>query len=165
MNIDVTVEDVTLQTIVREATDYSDPLTLADKVADRIVSGLANDDEYGTFTRRVMAIRDEEIRAAVQPLITEALIRPFDKTNTYGEPIAGSATTLSEIIVSEAKSLLTKPLDSYNRDKGTVVSKMIAEEVHKALGAEIADAVKQARAAVADQIGTQIAAAVKAGLR
>ena len=45
------------------------------------------------------------------------------------------------------------------------VGKLVAEEVQKAFKGVIAEEVKQARALVADQIGEQVAEAVKAGMK
>lgn len=174
MNITVKVDEVSLETVVAEVVAFDedgDPYprgekTMADIVGGQIVQRVISDrDAYPPFRNRVLEIRDEEIREAVRPMITEALTRPIKQTNRYGEETS-QETTLSEIIVEEARKLLNSNAgDSYNRDTRTVVQKMVADEVTKALGAEIKDAVKQARDAVSIDIGQQVAAAVTAGLR
>ncbi len=166
MNITVTVDEVTLATIVREG--YESQPTIADLVAGQIVRRLTEDhDQWDNISRRVHEIRDEEIRAAVLPLITEAITMPLQQTNVYGEP-TGPETTLSQLIVAEARKQLGERADPYNHERGTVLSKTVAAEVKKAFAGEIADAVKQARdlvsAELGDQIGDQITAAVRAGL-
>ena len=172
MNITVNVDEVSLDTVVAEIVAFDedgDPYpngerTVADLVAAQIMARLLKDDGYRQLATRVQEIRAEEIRAAVRPLIEEALRRPIRKTNTYGEA-TGAETTLTEVIIDEAQKAITKPLDSYNRDKGTFLSKTVADEVKKALSAEIADAVKKAREQVSAEIGQHVAAAVQAGLK
>lgn len=176
MNIEIKVDDITLSTVIAEVVDYDDDgdlvssgkeKTVADLVADRIVDRLVRDDRYPRLKDRVTEIRDEEIRAAIRPAIEQAVTRPIRKTNSWGEP-SGQETTLSEVIVDEARKFMKEPADKYRREEGTVLQKLVRDEVHKAFGAEIADAVKQARELVATQLGDkvsdQITAAVKAGL-
>ena len=168
MNITVQVDEVTLATVVRGGpAEYGDPVTVADLVAGQIVQKLAADrDEWDNIARRVRNVRDEEIRAAVLPMITEALTKPF-RQMTYGEE-TGPETTLSQLIVAEARKQLGERADPYNHERGTVLSKTVAAEVKKAFTEEIADAVKQARDLVStelgDEIGKQVTAAVRAGL-
>jgi len=165
MNINVTVDEVTLDSIVREASEYGGGKTIGDEVARLALEQLRSDrDGWNTLSRRVYEIRDEEIRDAVRPLITEALTRPFRKTNLYNEPV-GDETTLSALIAVEARSMFTKQADSYDRSGQTVIGKIVAEAVQKAFAKEIAEEVKKARELVAGQIGAQVAAAVAEGMR
>ena len=177
MNIEIKVDDITLATVVAEVMDYDEDgdlvssgkeRTVAELVAAQIVERVVRDDRYPRLKDRVTAIRDEEIREAIRPAIVEAVTRPLKKTNGYGEP-TGQVTTLSEVIVDEARKFMKEPADKYRREDGTVLQKLVRDEVHKAFGSEIADAVKQARELVATQLGDtvsdQITAAVKAGLK
>ncbi|MET9909762.1 hypothetical protein ABZZ74_23655 [Streptomyces sp. NPDC006476] len=176
MNIEIKVDDITLSTVVADVMSYDEDgdlvpagreKTVADLVAERIVASVVRDDRYPRLKERVTAIRDEEIRAAIRPAIVEAVTRPIKKTNGYGEP-TGQVTTLSEVIVDEARKFMKEPADKYRREDGTVLQKLVRDEVHKAFGAEIADAVKQARELVAgelgDKVSDQITAAVRAAL-
>ncbi|MBZ3909396.1 hypothetical protein [Streptomyces acidiscabies] len=176
MNIEIKVDDITLSTVVAEVMSYDEDgdlvpdgkeKTVADLVADRIVASVVRDDRYPRLKDRVTEIRDEEIRAAIRPAIEQAVNRPIHKTNTWGEP-TGQQTTLSEVIVDEARKFMNEPADKYRREGGTVLQTLVRDEVHKAFSAEIADAVKQARDLVATQLGDkvsdQITAAVRAGL-
>lgn len=177
MNIEIKVDDITLSTVVADVMTYDDDgdlvptgkeKTVADLVAARIVASVVRDDRYPRLKERVTQIRDEEIRAAIRPSIVEAVTRPIKKTNSYGEA-TGQVTTLSEVIVDEARKFMKEPADKYSREKGTVLEAMVRAEIHKAFGAEIADAVKQARELVAgelgDKVSDQISAAVRAGLK
>lgn len=167
MNITVQVDDATLASVIHEAAEYSEGRgwTVGDEVARQLAQRIYSDrDVWPSFRDRVTQVRDEEIRAQVQPLITKALTNPLQRTNSYGEP-AGGTTTLSEIIVAEAKRLVTRPKDDYSRSGRTVLHEMVEAEVKKALGTEIADAVKLARETVSGQIGTMVAAAVADGMR
>jgi hypothetical protein len=161
MNITVTVDEITLDTIVAQTFEYDedgDPIatggtSVAQLVADRIVKQVIGDtDRYPSLKERVTQIRDEEIRAAIRPAVQEAISRPIKRTNSYGEP-TGPETTLSEVITDEARKYLASYPDSYNRDKGTVLQQTIRAAVKKAFDTEIADVVKKVRADVAAQIG------------
>jgi len=177
VNITVTVDEITLSTVIADIVEYDEDgdantvgtKTVADLVAARIVERLVVDaDRWPSLRERVTQIRDEEIRARVVPSIEAALGRPIVKTNSYGER-TGAETTLSEMIMDKAMDQLTAPVDKYNRDRGTLVSQLIATEVKKAFEGEIAAAIKQAREAVVSQIGTtvseQITAAALAALK
>lgn len=177
MNIEIKIDDITLATVVADVMEYDEEgdlvssgkeRTVAELVAEQIVERVVRDDRYPRLKDRVTAIRDEEIRAAIKPAIEQAVNRPIKKTNTYGEA-TGQETTLSEVIVDEARKYMKEPADAYRREQGTVLQKLVRAEVQKAFETEIADAVKQARDMVANQLGdtvsAQIAAAVKAGLK
>jgi len=164
MNINVTVDDVTLDSLVRESYDHEGGWTIGQEVARMALQRLTADrDGWGSIRERVQRVTEEEIREHVRPLITEALTRPFRQTNSFGEPV-GDETTLSSVIVDEARKAFKVRADSYGSNQ-TELQKLVAEEVQKAFKTVIADEVKAARAMVADQIGEQVAAAVKAGMK
>lgn len=175
MNITIQVDEITLDTVVAEVVDFDEDgdavetgqTTVADMVAKQIVERLVKSDRYPGLRDQVTQIRNEEIRAAVRPAINEAITRPIRKTNHYGE-VTGGETTLSELIVEEARKQLKENVDRYDSKKGTVLSQTIAAEVRKAFGTEIAAAVQQARDLVitqlGDEIGQQITATVTAAL-
>jgi hypothetical protein len=177
LNIEIKVDDITLSTVVGDVVDFDEDgdavstgreRTVADLVAAQIVNQVVRDARYPNLVDQVTRIRDEEIRAAVKPTIEQAINRPIRKTNYYGEA-TGEETTLTEVIVEEARKLLEEPADQYRREQGTVLQQAVRAEVKRAFEAEIADAVKQARDMVAAELGdtvsAQIAAAVKAGLK
>ncbi|MFI6491270.1 hypothetical protein [Streptomyces sp. NPDC050564] len=177
MNIEIKVDDITLSTVVAEVVDFDEDgdlvssgkeNTVAHLVAEQIVARLVRDDRYPRLRDKVTEIRDEEIRAAIRPSIVEAVNRPIKKTNGYGEA-TGQVTTLSEVIVDEARKYMKEPADKYRRENGTVLQQLVRSAVKEAFETEIADAVKQARDMVAAELGdtvsTQIAGAVKAGLK
>ncbi len=166
MDITVNVEGATLDALVHEAGEYRDHgVTIADIVADKLVKRITSDGErWPAFRDKVTEIRDDEIRKVLAPLIADAVSRPFKVTNTYGEPV-GKETTLSELITEEARKQLNSSTgDSYSRDRRSIVQQMIAKEVQQAFAEVVAAEVKKARELVADEIGQQVAAAVKAGL-
>lgn len=178
MNITVNVDEVTLDTVVAEVYGYDEDGydedgyagkqstgTIADLVAAKIVEKVAADEtRWHPLTRHVAEIRAELIREMIRPQIEQALSEPFSKTNGYGEP-AGQPVTLRTLIVEETKKALTAPVDCYNRDKGSFVTQLVRDEVRKAFAAEVADAVKQARAAVADEVGQMVASSVQAAMK
>lgn len=176
MNIEIKVDDITLDTIVGDVVGFDEDgdayqtgqRTVASMVAEQIVTRLVADNRYTSLRDQVMEIRKEEIRAAVRPAIDEALAKPIYKTNAYGER-TGSETTLAEIIADEARKQIAEPVDRYHHDKGTVLQQTVRAEVQKAFKAEIADAVKQVREQVAGELSstlaTQLTEAVAAGFR
>ena len=167
MNITVNVDEVTLATLVHEASDYSDGATIADLVAAQIVQRLAeaDRDRWYELSRTVTEIKREVIREEVLPVIRQAVNEPIQKTSTYGDPIGGPVT-LREVIVDEARKVInSKDPNDYRGDKGTFLVRVVREEVSSALRAEIADAVKEAKAAVAGEIGKQVASAVTAAMK
>lgn len=165
MDIKVIIDEITLDTIVGSVVRYDsdgDPYTdgkstVADKVAEQIKDAVVESPEYTSLRERVTRIREEEIRAAVQPLIAEALERPIKRTNTWGEA-TGQETTLSEIIMEEAKKIFTASRDSYN--KQAFVSEVVAKEVKAAFGTYIQDEVKKARQAIAQELGSKVSSTV-----
>jgi hypothetical protein len=164
MNITVNVDEVTLDSLIRDGSEYGNGCTIGDQVAFLALQRLTSETEgWYSIRERVQRVTDEEIREHVRPLITEALTRPFRQTNSFGEPVGGE-TTLSSVIVDEARKAFKVRADNYGSSQ-TVLQKLVAEEVQQAFKTVIADEVKQARALVADQIGEQVAAAVKAGMK
>ncbi len=160
MNIEIKVDDITLDTVVGQVVGFDEDgdtyetgqrHTVADLVAAQIVERLVKDEQYPSLRDLVMQVRKEEIRAAVRPSIDEALARPIYKTNTYGER-TGTETTLAELIADEARKQLSEPVDRYSHGKGTVLQQAIRTEVQAAFKAEIAEAVKQVRTQVAGEL-------------
>lgn len=175
MNITVQVDKVTLASTVAEVLGYDEETgetypqgerTIGDAVAAQIVAAATKDSgRYRALIDNVTSIRAEMIREAIAPQIEQALTSPFRKTNQYGEA-TGQEGTLRELIIEEAQKAMTREVDgSGYRDRQTFIQKTVAEQVQKALGAEIADAVKAAREQVSKEIGSHVAAAVQAGLR
>lgn len=158
MNITVHVDEVALDTVIRESYE-GDGWTIGNAVAHQVVQRLTEDREgWDAIRSRVRRIQDEEIREAVRPLIAEALTRPIQQANRFGEPV-GEQTTLSAVIVAEAQAFMAKKTGDY-RNERTMLQGMVAEAVAAAFRDEVADAVKQARIAVTGAIGAQVAEAV-----
>jgi glutaredoxin 2 len=162
MEIKIEVPEVTLNTVVgdivrvdEDGDEYLDgQMTVADKVAKLIKDAVVTSPEYTGLKQRVTEIRNQEIREAVKPLVREALERPIRKTNYYGEP-TGQETTLSEIIMAEAKKVFTEVKDPY-RDKRPFIQAVVADEVKKAFQKDIQEQVQKAREAIATQLGTSV---------
>ncbi len=173
MNITVSVDEVTLETVVGKVMAFTEDgdeyetgtgKTVADLVADRIVDRAVNREGWQRLADQVREIRAEVIRELVRPQIEAAIAKPVQKTNSYGDKV-GEPVTLTELIIDEARKALRAPADSYNRGGETVIGKAVAEAVKKAFAAEIAAEVAKARALVSDEIGKHVAAAVQAGLK
>ncbi|MGW2513678.1 hypothetical protein ACWC0A_30645 [Streptomyces scopuliridis] len=159
MEIKIVVPEITLNTIVGEVVHFDedgDPYprgnaTVADKVAELIKEAVVKSPEYTLLRERVTEIRNHEIREAVKPLIREALERPIQRTNSWGEA-AGGSTTMSEIIMAEAKKVFTASRDSYSQSQ-PFITEVIQAEVKAAFQKDVHEQVQKARAAVAAQLG------------
>jgi len=138
--------------------------TLAEAVVASLVTQAAKGEYSTSLKRRVQEVRDEEIRAAIAPILAEAIAKPVTKTNMYGEP-TGKETTLRELILEEARKVWAEPVDRYSRDKGTHLQAAIRKEVLAAFQEEIAEAVKTAREAIAREIGGSVADVVTKAVR
>lgn len=178
LQINVTVDaidGIDLTTVIGERSRYDHDLeesvpedvTLGDEVARRITARLARDEEYPGLRKRFLSIRDEEIRKAVEPIVQSAIAEPITLTNTYGQPTGGT-TTLTELIMAEAKSYISKSADSYNRSGETVLQKWVREQIAaafaKELAAVLADEKAKVVAAVRAKAADLIAEAVKQGV-
>ena len=173
MNITVKIDEVSLTTTVEQAMAYDDESgpyvagerTVGHLVAEMIVDRLVQDrDRWHELRSTVTEIKREVIREAVLPQVEQAISAPIQKTSAYGDPI-GEPVTLREVIVDEARKLVNTPTDRYDSHSGTLLSKIVAEQVREAFANEVRDQVKQARDSVADEIGKQVASAVAAGMR
>lgn len=133
---------------------------LLDAAVDRVVDRLDAEIMRG-LAQRARQIRDEVIREEIEPLIREALSGPIMRTNSYGEPISGSETTLRDVIMDHARRALTlQPQGSRSTYDLPAATKVLREQVDLVVTKEvkaIVDAVKaetyeRIRAAAADQI-------------
>lgn len=139
--------------------------TFADVVTDlasrALVADLTRDrDQWSSMRTRVATIRDEEIRAALAPLITQALDGSIQRTNDYGEPV-GPATTLRDMIVAQVNDSLTKPRkrdgSSFAAKDETLVQAVVREHVERALTKELTEAVAIAKGEVVGAVRSRAA--------
>lgn len=178
MQINVTVEDIEsvdlatpIETHSRydadgEREDYQ--VTIGHLIAEMVTKKLSKDDSWGGIKKRFLDIRDEEIREAVKPIVTEAIGAPIQKTNTYGEA-TGPATSIRELIIAEATNLLGRKVDDGYRSNGeTVLQKFVREQITAAFAKELAGVVAEEKAKVVAAVRAKaadlIADAVKQGI-
>lgn len=161
--LNVTVPELDLSSVVER---HGDHVTVADLIAEKAIRELAQGHSWKPLTERIRAIEDEEIRAAVRELITEALNGPIRKTNTYGESY-GEPTTLRALIGEEVTKAVGKSGGSYERSE-SVLNKVIREEVTSAFRKELADVIKDQKAKVIDAVRAEaadvLAEAIEKGL-
>jgi hypothetical protein len=164
--LNITTPDLDLSMVVDHGHE-GEPVTLADKICKSAVSKLAKGSEWNGIRNRVEQIKTEEIRRYVGDLITETVSADVRRTNTFGEPL-GEPKTLREVIVEEAKRLINEPADRYNPDRGTVLGKLVRDEVSRAIRVELAEALAAEKAKVVAAIRAQaadlIAQAVSQGI-
>lgn len=176
LQINVTVDGVDgidLATVVGTRSRYdhdieetvSEDLTLGDEVAKRITKLLTKDDAWDGLRKRFLAIRDEEIRAAIKPIVEEAVIGAIELTNGYGER-SGQTTTIRELVMAEAKKQFTERSD-YGRGS-TLAQRIVTEQTNQAFArellAEITEEKAKVVAAVRAKAADLIATAVKEGV-
>jgi hypothetical protein len=176
ITVKVDTTGIDLTTVIGERSRYdhdieegvSEDVTLGDEVAKRITAKLTKDEEYPGLRKRFLAIRDEEIRKALEPVIVAAISGPIQKTNNYGEP-SGGTTTLRELIMDEAQRLATaKVSDGYRSSSETVLAKFVREQIAAAFTKELAAVVAEEKAKVVAAVRAKaadlIAEAVKQGV-
>ncbi len=140
--------------------ERTDPIFEA--VVSRLVERAAKKPEYASLRKRLAEIRTEMIQEQLAPLIHEAIQSSAQKTNTFGEP-QGDPTTLRALIVDEAKATLAKSnVDRYDsKNRGTLLARIIREEVSFAFTDELKEVIAQAKteatAAVQEKAATVIA--------
>lgn len=167
MDIKVNVESIDLAEYIGshydEDGDRVPAGTLADVIVHQLVEKFAKSDSYRGLAERVQTIRNDEIRAQLAPVIAEALAKPIQTTNGYGERTGGE-TTLRELIAAEARRYLTERSEGYNA-KRTRLQVAVREAVDAGFRAEIAAEVKQAKEAVVTQLGATVAELVATAVR
>ncbi|WP_267716610.1 hypothetical protein [Streptomyces sp. CoH17] len=160
-SVSVNVEGFDMNTILGWTIDYDgeeatqgEPITVADKVVKQIVRNALNAPEYTSLKEKVTRIREEVIREEIRPIVREALQAPIRRTNYYGEA-TGPETTLSEIIMKEAKDAWTLPKDSY-RSKVPFLVEIVRDEVQKAFKTLVTDEIQKVRVEVGSEISKVI---------
>lgn len=148
-----------------EGEPVQQPTTLEDivigMVAQQVRATLITDDTKRHLNDRVRGIRDEEVRAAIRPLIEEALTRSIQPTDIYGNP-KGEATTLAEVITKEAKTALTVPKEhGYGKPKRTLIQEIIADAVNTQFRRELDEAITEGKKAVAKALRDEGAAVIQ----
>lgn len=147
---------------------YDDDTTIGEEVVRALVREIAKGDEYKSLSRRVLEIRDEEIKAMLAPILAEAVDRPIERTNSFGERM-GAQTTLRELIMERTRKTLGISTEDRYRDgryeHSTTLEKLVRSQVDAAIKEEIAEAVKAAKEAVPSQLGASIGATVAAVIR
>lgn len=157
MHINVNVADVDLSDVVGGYGPEGEPTTLGDLVIAEIARQFMKTEDWPELRRRVITIRDEEIRAQITPMIAEAVAKPIQRTGAYGDPI-GEPVSMREVVVDEARKILQgTPKGSYDRDAQPLGRKLIREMVEKEMRAELADAIKAERQKVVDAVRAQAA--------
>lgn len=174
IKVDVQVGDVDLTTVIGERSRYdhdaeervAEPVTLGDAVAARITAKLTAEEHYGVLRNKVVAMRDEEIRAQLAPIVATAIESNVQRTNTYGQAV-GEPTTLTTLIIDEVKTYLSRT-DGYGDRATNVLQKTIREAVDKAIRTELAAVIADEKARVVTAVRAKaaelIAQAVKEGI-
>lgn len=129
---------------------YEEPITLADVVVSEIVGRFTSGMEWDSIRRRVSAIRDEEIRAAVRPHVDEAIKATIGggakDINFTGYPV-GDPVPLRDMVEKEAQKILgAAQRTPYNREQEPLLAQMVHDAVRKELTAEFREVIDAERA-------------------
>lgn len=130
-------------------------LQIADLTADRLTKAMRQE---------VQSMIEDKVGATVQAeviqLVREAITAgEVQETNEFGRP-TGPAKPLTEVVVGIAQGMFKAP-DRYSNSRQTPMQKMIEEEVGKAFKAELATAVKDAKAAALQAVQQNAAAVIR----
>lgn len=140
------------------------PATLGDAVAKILAEEVMKGDDWRTLRSQVTDIRKELVREQLAPIVAEALLDPVQLTDSYGSPL-GKVTTLTAMIMEQAKSWLTSPGDYRGKSQAAT---LIADEVQRVLKNELAAVIRDEKAkvvaAVQASAATLIADAVRLGI-
>lgn len=157
IKVDVNVDNIGLQSSVGTRRKYDDDgeyeageVLLVDVIAQVVAEKLTKDDQYPKLRDQVLKIREEEIRAAIIPMIEKAVAAPIQKTTSYGSPV-GEPTTLTELIIQTTNDILKKGIDrsGYSDSRGeTLLAKLIRTEVTNAMQKELKEVIDAEKAKV-----------------
>jgi hypothetical protein len=154
MEFTVNVDNVDLTDVIGFNPDDTER-TLGDKIAEDIVARIAHGPYWETITTRVEKAREEMIRAALAPIVAEAMENPTVRTDFMGEP-TGGIRTMREVILEHTRDFLNAPADDRDRRNGTVLENYIRSQLITAVQAEITTAVTEVRDRVLAEIGENI---------
>jgi hypothetical protein len=137
------------------AEDFSaEPRTVEDLIIDHaahILAARAASEERRDLSNRIRAIRDDEIRALVAPMVATAIDEAVAKTDNYGARVDGP-TTLRTVIMTKAVEALTatsrNDRSSFNDRPKSVLDVLISEAVSTAVTKELREALDKGRADV-----------------
>jgi hypothetical protein len=176
MQINVSVTDVDLTSVVGEWAEYdvegdyvgTGAKTLADAIAVQVAADLKRDDSYPGLKKKILDIRNEEIREQIKPIVAKAIEGNIQKTDEWGQPV-GQSTSLHALIVKQVNDYLTSMVgDSYRGNRQTAVQKFVDDAVEKVVKRELAEAIAEEKAKVVAAVRAKaaelIATAVKEGV-
>jgi hypothetical protein len=103
---------------------------------------------------RITAIRDEEIRAYITPMIREAMNSTLQKTNEYGEP-RGEPVSVTAVIMDEVRKALTINSNSTYRNERSALTNVMREHIDVVITRELKAEVDAAKALVTKAIQDQ----------
>lgn len=104
-------------------------------------------------------IRDA-IDTKLAEMVTDELDKPFKPVDSYGDFIrSAELTTLREQIGKQASNAIAKgmaPVDRYGNSANGALKKYIDTEIDRQIKGELAEAVKEAKAAVVDKVKANV---------
>lgn len=171
----INVTEVDLTSVIGEKRTYdedgdylrTEPMTLGDAVAERIVQALLRTEDFRSIAREAVDIRQDEIRERTRAEVEAALTGPVDLTNHYGERTGRTTTLREEVVRLASEALKVDHRASHARDL-TPVQRIIRDEVDRALTNELKAAVDDEKAKVVAAVRAKaadlIATAVKEGV-
>lgn len=126
--------------------DEAGPATLLDallvEAASQLLRGATREELSGyraSVGQRVSAIRDEEIRARIVPLVDAAFDRGnIPLTNNYGEP-TGKTVSMTDLILEHVqREVKIGPLNRNGyRESENVMTKLVKDEIDRSLKGEL----------------------------
>lgn len=123
-----------------------------------------------TIDSVIVGMVEEKLREAigsrVEALVQDHLTKPRQKTNTWGEPIGGQATSFADLLPDMVKNYLDEKVNSEGRPdrsygKTSRIDYIIGTVVRAPLDVEVKAAAsrvtEQAKKVVADSVGRYVA--------
>lgn len=123
-----------------DSEDY-EPVTLGSELLDRLERRLF-EGFAAEANKMLQAALAERIKDAAEQLVAEAIAKPVQQTNSWGEP-TGKETTLRDAIHAEVQKWLTSSnSNSYDRNNKQNLAGLIEQAVHKVMANEMAEVIK-----------------------
>lgn len=138
---------------------FSIPASVLDRLVDyasmRIVQDLQTRIDKVLRQRIDEAVTetfDRSVAEIAENAVADFLNKPRQKTNTWGEPLPGSATTMAELIPAKVESWLSEHVDSDGKPARGFESNKRPTRFHHILDKHVRDALKAETKAAADRV-------------
>lgn len=131
---------------------------IAQEAAEQLLSGMSSE-IVGQIRMHTETILREKLNDIIEEMLSEAIERAIQGTDSYGNP-KGGLTTLHEVIVKRAEATLRERRENrgggYSRN-APLIEDIISSEIEQAWRRDLGDVIAEARTEVRDLVKDQAA--------